>query len=316
MDVWINGKFVSDAEAQVSVFDAGLQHGIGLFETLAARNGGVFRTRQHIERLTTSAEILHLSDKLHVDPLVAAVRQTLDHSGRSDARIRITVTGGDLNLLRSTGTGPHDPTIIIVVQPPTEYPDRFFTDGIAVTLAAGRLNPWQVTSGHKTLDYWNRIAALQTATSVGAGEALWLTPEAHVASGSVSNLFLTKNGTLVTPPARGEQPRGEEIPPVRPGVTREAVMEIATRMGVPVECRLPVLDDVLNADEVFLTNSSWQVLPVTGLGLPTKNDEEPDGSSTLGHHPIADGVVGTLTADLRAALLELIASECDGSVTP
>ncbi len=316
MDVWINGEFVSDGEARVSVFDAGLQHGIGLFETMAARHGRVFRARGHVRRLTESAQALHLSDRLHVDPLVEAVQHAVDHSGQSEARVRLTVTGGDLNLMRSTGSGPQDPTIIIVVQPPTEYPDRFFTEGIAATIAPGRVNPWQLTSGHKTLDYWNRIAALQAATSVGAGESLWLTPDATVASGSVSNLFFASGDTLMTPPARGGQAKGEIIPPVRPGVTREAVLEVAAKAGITTSFKAPTLDELMGADEVFLTNSSWHVLPVTGLGLPVRPDEDPEAEATLGHHPIGEGTVGSLTADLRAGLLELIASETTEAATP
>ncbi len=178
MDVWVNGKFVSDAEARVSVFDAGFQHGIGLFETMAARNGRVFRADQHMARLLESARTLMLSDRLHAEPLIEAVHHAIEHNKQPNARLRLTLTGGDLNALRSTGEGPADPTIAILVQPPTEYPETFFTQGIAALLAPGRLNPWQQTAWHKTLDYWNRIAALQVAASAGGGEALWLTPVA------------------------------------------------------------------------------------------------------------------------------------------
>ncbi len=315
MDVWINGKFVSDNDAMVSVFDAGIQHGIGLFETMAARNGSVFRVDRHVDRLINSAQALHLTDRLHREPLVEAVRHAVSHNTLSEARVRLTVTGGDLNTLRSTGTGPHDPTIIIVTQPPTPYPETFFSDGIAATLAPGRLNPWCVTSGHKTLDYWHRISALQTAASLGAGEALWLTPEAHVASGSVSNLFLVRNGTLLTPPARGGQARGDTIPPVRPGVTREAVLEIAHRLGIQTSESMPSIEDVCAADECFLTNSSWHILPLTGLGLTVQASDDSQSEPELRHQPIGTGGVGTLTADLRAALLELIQKETAGAVS-
>jgi branched-subunit amino acid aminotransferase/4-amino-4-deoxychorismate lyase len=316
MDVWINGAFVSDSEARVSVFDAGFQHGIGLFETMAARNGAVFRAARHVERLIESAQTLHLTDRLHPDPLIEAVQHTVTHNALTDARVRLTVTGGDLNALRSTGSGPSDPTIAIVAQPPTPYPDRFFTEGVAVTLAPGRLNPWQITSGHKTLDYWPRISALQTAASLGAGEALWLTPEAHVVSGSVSNLFLVSDGELVTPPARGGQARGELIPPVRSGVTREAVLEIARRLGIRTREASPDIPEVCGCDECFLTNSSWHILPVTGLGLTVQAGDDDTEEPTLRHHPIGAGTVGTLTADLRAALLELIQQETSGMVAP
>ncbi len=316
MDVWINGDFVPDGDACVSVFDAGIQHGIGLFETMAVRNDAVFRVDRHIERLINSAQTLHLTDRLHSEPLAEAVRHAVKHNGLSDARIRLTVTGGDLNALRSTGTGPQDPTIIIVVQPPTPYPDTFFTEGVAAILAPGRLNPWQVTTGHKTIDYWPRISALQTAASLGAGEALWLTPEARVASGSVSNLFLVSDGVLITPPARGGQARGEVIPPVRPGVTREAVLEVAARLGIQSRETMPTIEDVCAADECFLTNSSWHILPMTGLGLTVQTSEDSDDEPELRHHPIGSGTVGTTTADLRAALLELIQRETAGAMSP
>ena len=317
MDVWINGEFVSDEDARVSAFDAGFQHGIGLFETMAARHGRVFRAGQHIDRLLESAKTLMLTDRLHAEPLIEAVHHAIDHNNQPDARIRLTLTGGNLNTLRSTGAGPQDPTILIVVQPPSEYPETFFTKGIAALLAPGRLNPWRQTAGHKTLDYWNRIAALQAAASVGAGEALWLTPEAKIASGSVSNLFLVSGGELITPPARGEQLKGEPVPPVLPGITRRAIIELAQRTGIAVKEGMPSLDELMAADEIFLTNSSWHVLPVTGLGLTSRSqDQDAEQETELRHHPIGDGSVGSMTADLRAALLELIELEtCEVSAS-
>jgi branched-chain amino acid aminotransferase len=315
MDVWINGEFVRDEDARVSVFDAGFQHGIGLFETMAARNGRVFRAGQHMGRLLESAQALMLSDRLHADPLIEAVHHTIEHNKQPNARVRLTLSGGDLNALRSTGEGPTDPTIVIVVQPPTEYPEAFFSQGIAALLAPGRLNPWQQTAGHKTLNYWNRIAALQAAASVGAGEALWLTPDAMVASGSVSNLFYVSDGELITPPARGEQLKGELVPPVLPGITRSAVIELAQRAGISVREGMPNLEELMDADEVFLTNSSWHILPVTGLGLNV-HSKDPQHEAELRHHPIGEGSVGSMTADLRAALLELIEQETCEISTP
>ncbi len=315
MDVWINGAFVPEQDARVSVFDAGLQHGIGLFETMAARHGSVFRAAHHMERLAESARMLRLTEKLHVEPLISAVQQAVDHSGLADARVRLTITGGDLNTLRSTGAGPQDPTIIIVVQPPTEYPEEFFTKGVSVILASGRLNPWHATSSHKTLDYWTRISALQDAAGVGAGEALWLTPDARIACGSVSNLFWIKDGVLRTPTARPVAGNDEDTPPVRPGVTRATIMELAAVTGIQIVEHMPTLDEVIAADEVFLTNSSWHVLPVTGIGLPVRPEDDPDAPPQLGHRAIGDGGVGLITADLRAALLHCIERETSGDRT-
>ena len=217
MKVWLNGQFLERDDARVSVFDAGFQHGVGLFETMLARNGRVFRPHRHVQRLVDSASMLRLTERLRAEPLLDAIDLALAENGLDDARIRLTLTGGDLNLLQSSGTAPNDPTILIVVQPPTPYPDAFFTDGITLLVADGRVNPFSAMQGHKTLNYWERIAALQIAASRGAGEALWLNVSNHLASGSVSNLFLVRDGALLTPIARGEEEAGALPAPVLPG---------------------------------------------------------------------------------------------------
>jgi branched-subunit amino acid aminotransferase/4-amino-4-deoxychorismate lyase len=243
--------------------------------------------------------------------LAQAVNNALERSELKEARLRLTVTGGDLNMLRSGNSGgANDPTVIVVPQPPTPYPEQFFTAGVSVILAPGRLNPWSTSAGHKTIDYWERIRTLQQAATVGAGEALWADPAARVLSGCVSNLFLVKDGVLHTPPARGEQDRGQDVPPVLPGITREAVLEVARDAGIKVEFTMPGMDDVLEADELFLTNSSWQVLPITGLLLRVRDSEDADGDDvSLQHNPVGDGSVGAMSADLRGSLMGLIDRE-------
>jgi branched-subunit amino acid aminotransferase/4-amino-4-deoxychorismate lyase len=308
MDVWLNGAFVDDTQASIGVFDAAVQHAVGLFETMAARNGTVFRLEQHIDRLIDSARELSLTERLQREPLAQAVTASLERSSLQDARIRLTVTGGDLNPMRSGGSGgANDPTVLVVPQPPTHYPEAFFSAGVDVILAPGRLNPWSAFAGHKTVNYWERIRGLQQAALVGAGEALWADPAARVQSGSVSNLFVVRDGVLWTPPARGEQDQGEEIAPVLPGITRQAVLEVAASAGIRVEHVAPTIDELLGADEVFLTNSSWHLLPVTGLLMRVRETDEPDVQ--LQHKPVADGSVGAMSADLRGSLLGMIERE-------
>ena len=306
MQIWINGSFHDRADARISVFDAGLQHGVGLFETLSARNGRIFRAVQHMERLADSAEELALTNRLHIEPLVAALQQTLERNELQDARLRLTLTGGDLGASGPVGQGQTDPTIIIAAQAPTEYPESFFERGVAVTIAAGRLSLWTPTAGHKTVDYWTRIQALQVAAAQQAGEALWLTPAAKVASGSVSNIFIIRDDVLITPVAHGEEAQDGERAPVLPGITRAAIMEAAGRSGIEVQRRDISLDDLAGADEAFLTNASWGVLPVSTL-LAQARDEE--GTLVLDPRPIGGGAVGTITADLRTAWLEMVALE-------
>lgn len=322
LDVWLNGSFVPLDDARVSAFDAGFQHAVGVFETIAARNGRLFRGEAHLDRMANTVRSLRLSSQFRPDPLYDAVEQTLARNNLKEARIRITITGGDLNLLpKPDGTKPgvSDPTILIVAQPPTKYPDAFFADGVLIAIARDRLNPFDSSAGHKTMNYWSRLLALQHAAATGAAEALWLLVTNHLGSGSVSNLFLVKDGALLTPIARGEEERvmkGELNPPdqasdaaaesttgatalpapVLPGITRAAIIELAGEMNLPVYRRMLTIEDLLAADEVFLTNSSWQVLPVVNIEQAT----------------VGKGSVGPETKRLRAKLLDLMQAETTG----
>lgn len=316
----------------VSAFDAGFQHAVGLFETMSARldPGGkarVFRLESHLERLIGSAEALGLSTTLRIHALAEAVAATVERAELPHVRVRLTITGGDLNLLgRPAGAVPGteglaegepprqaprglDPTILIVAQPATPYPPDMFERGVTATIGDTRTNPLDPMSGHKTLNYWGRLRELQKAAARQAGEALLFMVTNHLAGGCVSNIFLFKDGSLLTPIARGEEdevaaseesasgggassvPRlatGDVLPSaVLPGITRGWVRSWAEAQDVPVVRRMLTIDDVLGAEEVFLTNSSWGILPVVRI------EKEMIGS----------GTVGGLTADVRRAWL-------------
>lgn len=306
--VFLDGEFVSRDGARVSAFDAGLQHGVGLFETmLGVRDGAGVRgilVREHVERLAFSARELGLSTTLKVEALVEAVRRTLERvveesggvsGGPSSWRVRLTVTGGDLNLLeRGEGVGKeHEATVLIAATPATVYPEAMFERGVSVVLADWRVNPLDSLAGHKTLWYWPRLRELQRAAGKGAGEALVFQVTNHLSGGCVSNAFCVRDGVLVTPIARGEEgfadtPRtsgGAALPsPVLPGITREWVIGRAEAMGLGVARRMLSIDDVLSSDEMFLTNSSWGVLPVVGV------ERERIGDGTVGE--ATRGLVG------------------------
>ncbi|RMH27812.1 MAG: hypothetical protein D6693_04700 [Planctomycetota bacterium] len=273
--VWLNGEFVERDAARVSAFDAGFQHAVGLFETMLAVGGRVHRLDEHLTRLIASARALALAQSMRHEPLAQAVRRTVERSALPRARVRLTVTGGDLNLLEARRAQPAHPTILISAQPATAYPEEMFERGVLATIADDRANPLDSFAGHKTLNYWPRLRALQLAAGKGAGETIVLQVTNHVAGGAVSNLFAVRGGTLVTPTARGEEEPGAVASPVLPGVARATVIDLADRAGVGCARRLVTVEDVLDADEVFLTNSSWGVLPVTrvegkaiGAGAP------------------------------------------------
>ena len=263
--LWLDGSFVTPGEARLSAFDAGFLHGVGLFETVAAHQGRLRMLDAHLERLRRSADELHLSSRLRVDPLAEAIEATLARSGLADARIRLTVTGGDLNLLARDGVRRGDPTILIAAQPATAYPGDLFERGARVRIADSRLNPLDAFESHKTLNYWPRLAALQEALSHRCDEALWLSVTNHVCGGSVSSLIVVRDGRVVVPLARGEEPAGGLASPVLPGVTRAAVLRWAEEEGLEVERRMLSIDDLLKADEACLTNSGWGVLPLVAV---------------------------------------------------
>lgn len=294
--VWINGEFIDPAHATVSAFDAGFQHAVGLFETIHARNGRAAFLWRHLARLQNSARELGLSSDLRINPLAEAINRTIERAELPDARVRVTITAGDTNLLAAARAGATDEpqaTVLIVAQPATTYPEAMFERGVVVGVAEPRLNPLDPTLGHKTINYWMRLRELQIASQRGGAEALFFTLSNHLAGGAVSNLFLVKQGVLYTPIARGEEPTGDGRAlrsPVLPGVTRSAIFDFAKDIGADTDIRMLTINDLLDADEVFLTNSSWGVLPVVQV----------EG----GH--IADAKPGPLTRDLRARWLDAL----------
>lgn len=296
MVIWLNGAFVDEAQARVAALDAGLQHGIGLFETMRARGGRVFRLADHLERLAESAGELGLADPLRTEPLAEAVGQVLARWGRPDARVRVTVTAGTVNMLREAreASGVRvEPTLMIVATPPTPFPDEMFERGVAVTVANDRLNPLDRFAGHKTLWYWPRLSALREAAQAGAAEALWFDVSNRLACACTSNAFLVKGDTLCTPIARGEEPKGGLRSPVLPGIARRTLIALAAECGLRVERCSLTIDDLLGADEAFLTNASWGVMPVVRVER-----------SELG-----GGVPGDATRRLRAAWLGAVAAQ-------
>ncbi len=295
MYVYLNGQMVDQREAKISVGDAGLQHSVGLFETMGVYHGRVFRVQDHLQRLANSAATLGLTREIDLNQLSHAIEQTIEHNRLDHARLRLTVTAGTTSLLRpSTDSDPAiEPTVLVTPNEPITYDPAYFEQGVAVIIASSTTNPFDPTAGHKTLAYWQRLRTLRQAASTGAGEAIWLTTTNHIASGAVSNIFLVKDEQLFTPIARGEEVQGSLPAPVLPGITRATIIELAENTNISVTRRMLQINDLLEADEVFLTNSGWLMLPV----------------NRVEKKQIGDGNVGPITRQLRTALLDLIDRE-------
>lgn len=259
----VNGTLMPAEEARVSVFDAGFMQGIGLFETMRAYAGRLFRLERHLDRLRQSAQKLGWTVVPDADVMADNVQQVLRATASADARVRLTVTTGSLH---ADAADTPALTIVATAAQGGKYPDDYYKKGVTVVAADCRQNPTDPTVGHKTTSYFARLAALRQAHAAGAFEALWFTPEDTLAEGAISNVFAVRDEVLVTSPLDT---------PVLPGITRAAVLELAGRLDIPTRDERLTLDELLAADEVFLTNSMAEVVPVVRVGRHAIGDEKP-----------------------------------------
>jgi branched-chain amino acid aminotransferase len=261
--VSLNGVLMPAEEAHVSVFDSGFMQGIGLFETMRAYQGHVFRLQRHLDRLASSAKALGWTVIPDADDMAENVRQVLSATGAADARVRLTVTTGSLH---AEASSTPQLTVVATAAPAERYPDECYTKGVTVIVSDCRQSPTDPTVGHKTTSYFARLASLRAAHARSAFEALWLTPEGFVAEGAISNVFAVRDEQLLTPPLDA---------PILPGITRAAVIELAVDLDIPVrEMRLTV-DNLLGSEEMFLTNSMIELMPVVRIERQPIGNEKP-----------------------------------------
>ncbi|MEA2711056.1 MAG: branched-chain amino acid aminotransferase [Phycisphaerales bacterium] len=270
---WLNEKFVDENDAAVPIRDTGLLHAAGVFTTMRSYAGRVFRLDAHLRRLRDSCEALFIPLQYCDDALSAAIDELLRRNELADARLRLTVTRGAAH--QDPLHGVHlTPTVFITAAPLEPYPAEFYTRGLTViVLDEQKLNPYDLQAGHKTLNYLSRLAALREANRRGAGEALWFNVHNYLQSGSISNVFIVKGGAVITPPTKWELREGASV--VLPGVTRAAVLEAAKSAGIETRLERIDVNQLLDADEIFLTNSIMQVMPVCRIERKAIGDEKP-----------------------------------------
>lgn len=280
--VYYNGQMVSSADARVSIFDGGWLHGAGLFETMRAENGRIFRVESHVERLRSSAARLMRSIERIELPSRVDFLELLERNQLADARVRLTVSAGDVT---ADLESDRHWTVVATAAPLVVPASKLYQDGAQVALSSYRVSPLDPTGGHKTTSYLPRLLGLREAQQKQCMEALWFTTRNTLAEGCISNVFVVKSATIKTPPLDT---------PVLPGIARATVLELARSMDIAATETALSIDDLLDADEVFLTNVVMQVMPVTKI-------ERRD---------IADGKVGPMAQRLRAAFGELVRKEC------
>lgn len=283
--VCLNGEIVPAREARVSVFDAGFTHAAGLFETMRVYNGRVMRLPEHIHRLNHSANTLAMQVSVSREEIARSVDRLLEANGLCDARVRLTVTPGNVPRPGQVGDAAPRPTVVLTAAPVRAYPADLYRHGMRVCICPYRQNAANPLAGHKTLAYLPRLMALKEAADRKCNEALWFTTNNQLAEGSVCNVFIVRDGTIATPP---------EDTPLLPGTVRKAVLELARTKGMTIEEHAIDIDALLAAQEVFLTGSVLEIMPVTAVE----------------RHTIGAGVPGDITRRVSELYHQLVRKEC------
>ncbi len=283
--VVLNGQILSPEDIHVSPFDAGLLHGAGLFETLRACNKVPLNLADHLARLTESGKCFGMD--IHLDTAIIAdwLTELLEANALDNARIRMTVTRGDTrDALNADATAP---TVLLSAVPFQPYPAVLYEKGMTVIISRFAQNPRGPLTGHKSTSYLDRLIALREARAAQAGEALWFThPDRYLAEGCVSNVFLVMaDQQIATPPwlytaetSLPEHNTGDGLLLPRlalPGITRQHILRLCTRQGLPVTEKMLTIHDVLAAREIILTNAIMGVMPVTHVERHAVGDETP-----------------------------------------
>ena len=251
--IYIDGKFYSEANAKVSVFDHGLLYGDGIFEGIRFYNGRVFRLEQHLERLWNSARSICLEIPITRQEMTEALLETIRQNHLRDGYIRLVVTRGVGNL----GLNPEqckNPSVIIIVATIALYHEDFYRQGLSiVTVATRRSNPASLNPAVKSLNYLNNVMARIEANLASADEALMLNDAGNVAECTADNVFIIKHSQIFTPPITAGALQG---------ITRSVVFDIAGEFDLKVVEADFTRHDIFVADECFLTGTAAEIVPV------------------------------------------------------
>jgi branched-chain amino acid aminotransferase len=251
--IYIDGKFYSETNAKVSVFDHGLLYGDGIFEGIRFYNGRVFRLEQHLERLWNSARSICLEIPMTRQEMTEALLETIRQNHLRDGYIRLVVTRGVGNL----GLNPEqckNPSVIIIVATIALYHEDFYRKGLSiVTVATRRSNPASLNPAVKSLNYLNNVMARIEANLASADEALMLNDAGNVAECTADNIFILKHSQIFTPPITAGALQG---------ITRSVVFDIAGEFDLKVIEADFTRHDIFVADECFLTGTAAEIVPV------------------------------------------------------
>jgi len=252
--VYIDGKFYPKSEAKISVYDHGLLYGDGVFEGIRAYNGIVFHLKEHIDRLYKSAHPIFLKIPLTKEQLSEAVLETLRKNNLTNAYIRLVVTRGVGDLGLDPRKCPKA-TIIIITEPLLQlHSAEKVENGISTIITWVKRNPVDTaTHEMKSLNYLNSILGKIEANNTGADEAICLNKTGYVCEGVGENIFIVRDGEIITPPVSSGALNG---------ITRAVIIRLAKKLGIEVTEKNITPNELFTADEAFFTGTAAEVAPI------------------------------------------------------
>ncbi|GJL78221.1 MAG: branched chain amino acid aminotransferase [Nitrospinaceae bacterium] len=281
--VFLNGLFMAQSSATVSVLDRGFCYGDGLFETMRCYGNRVFCLDEHLERLYQSLDLIYLDVPMTREEMRSALYETIKRNQVPDSMVRLTISRGE----QSTGfhIDPEtSPTFVIVVRELEPLPAEWYEKGIDISLfpeTANRIGG--LARQIKSCNFLTYIIVREMAHSKKSVEGILLDDNNRVTEGTTSNVFMVKDGVLKTPDLN---------PHILPGITRQVVLKVAEKNGIPVSLNTIHAEDIYHADEVFVTNSRIEVMPVRNADGKTIGSGRPGEVTRLLHAEFLKSVEG------------------------
>jgi branched-chain amino acid aminotransferase len=254
LQIWIDGKLLPREQATVSVYDHGLLYGDGVFEGIRVYNTKIFECEPHLRRLYDCAKAIRLTIPYTPDQLKSAMEQTFKANGFTDCYVRLVVTRGPGDLGIDPRKSPK-PCVFIITDKIAVYPREMYDTGMAViTSSYVRNHPNACPPRIKSLNYLNNVLAKIEANDAGVPEAIMLNHLGNVAECTADNIFVVRDGKLLTPSV--DQGCLE-------GITRRVIMDLAGKLGIACREGIVQRQDVYTCDELFVTGTGAEVMPVT-----------------------------------------------------
>jgi len=285
--IYIDGEYYPKSQAKISVYDHGLLYGDGVFEGIRAYKGVVFKLGEHIDRLYRSAHAIMLDIPLTKEEMIRAVIETLKRNNLRDAYIRLVVTRGVGDLGLDPRKCPK-PTVIIITDTIKLHKTEAKEKGVTAAITWVRRDSVDATSHEiKSLNYLNSILAKIEANNMGVDEAICLDHRGFICEGAAENLFIVKEGKIITPPT---------VTGALPGITRNRIIRLARDLGYEVYERDITPTELLTADEVFFTGTAAEIVPVVEINK----------------RKIGDGTPGPVTKHLMKEFEKIVSDPREG----